>query len=214
VAGVGSGGRRYVVVGERWLLASTVHRSPSRIRGRSDGVQQFVGGCSAYVVVGGFPSWMICSTAKIDAFEELAAQARPRLRRALIGVVGIDRVDDAVADALEWACSHAEELLRMENPLGYLYRIALRRGRRHPRRPRLTPPGVDRIPEVEPALVEALRSLPARQRVCVWLAFGCEWTHAEIAGALEIDRSTVGTHVSRGLETLRRQLGGGGDENH
>lgn len=147
------------------------------------------------------------TTANSTEFEALLAVAQPRLRKSLVGAVGLDRVEDAVADALEWACHHQEELLRMENPVGYLYRIGQRRGRRQQRRPRLAPPGVHRIPEVEPALIEALRSLPHRQRACLWLAFGCERTHSEIADSLGIQRSTVGTHISRGLERLRRRLG-------
>lgn len=150
---------------------------------------------------------MMDTTAGSTDFEDLVAGAQPRLRKALVGAVGLDRVDDAVADALEWACRHQDELLQMENPVGYLYRIGQRRGRRRRRRLRLAPPGVDRIPDVEPGLIEALRSLPHRQRVCLWLAFGCEWTHSEIADSLEIQRSTVGTHISRGLEQLRRRLG-------
>ena len=141
-----------------------------------------------------------------NAFELFLTDAQPLLRKALTGAVGFDRVDDAVADALEWACRHEEDLLSMENPLGYLFRIGQRKGRRRFLRPHLAPPTADRIPDVEPGLTAALRSLPHRQRVCVWLAFGCQWTHSEIAEALGLQRTTVGTHISRGLEQLRRQL--------
>lgn len=148
-------------------------------------------------------------TGEAQEFDELMRLAAPRLRRALVGAVGIDRVDDAVAEALAWASEHQAQLLAMENPIGYLYRIGQRHGRRAIRTPPLLAPAVDAIPEIEPGLVDALRALPRRQRVCIWLAIGCQWTHSEIAEALNIRRSTVGTHVARGLESLKTKLLGG-----
>ena len=63
------------------------------------------------------------------------------------------------------------------------------------------------IPDVEPRLIGALQELPDTQRIAVWLAHGCGWPHAEIADVLEGSPSTVATHVSRGLQRLRTELG-------
>ena len=50
-------------------------------------------------------------------------------------------------------------------------------------------------------------ALPETQRIAVWLAHGCGWPHGEIAEVLEVSASTVSTHVNRGLERLRAELG-------
>jgi len=94
----------------------------------------------------------------------------------------------------------------MDNPAGYLYRVALTRST--PRKqPKLPPVDPARLPLVEPALVPALLRLPERQRAAVWLVHACDWTYAEVAEALGVGTSTVGTHVARGLEALRDALG-------
>lgn len=150
---------------------------------------------------------MLSSTYQDHEFEAFAREAQSRLRRALIGAVGIDHVDEVVADALEWACGHRSELEAMHNPMGYLFRVAQSRSRRRRRRIRLLPEQIVELPDIEPGLVPALRSLPKSERVSVWLAYGCGWTHAEIAVALGVERTTASTHVSRGLAHLRKTLG-------
>lgn len=139
-------------------------------------------------------------------FEAFVADAEPALRRALIGAVGTDRASDAVAEALAYAWENWARVSTLENPIGYLYRVGQSKARRRkvPKLRAMVAPG---IPEIEPGLPMALMQLPLTQRSAVWLAHGCEWTHREIAEALEVSPSTVATHVSRGLETLRRQLG-------
>lgn len=141
-----------------------------------------------------------------DQFEQFVARVEPRLRRALLGSVGVERAEDAVAEALAYAFEHWSDVAAMANPAGYLFRVgqSKTRRRRHPRIFR-SPPTV--IPDVEPGLIGALRALPDSQRVAVWLAHGCSWSHAEIGEVLEVTPSTVSTHVSRGLARLRSELG-------
>lgn len=141
-----------------------------------------------------------------DEFTTFLRDARGRLRRALIGAVGIDQVDDAVAAALEWAWAHRDEVERMSNPVGYLFRVAQSRSRRR-QRPPLLPEEITVLPEVEPGLIPALQKLPRNERIAVWLAHGCGWTHAEVADALGVERTTASTHVRRALARLREQLG-------
>ncbi len=93
----------------------------------------------------------------------------------------------------------------MDNPAGYLFRVGQSRTRKR-NEPRLPSPESLRIPDVEPALVPALLALPERQRNAVWLVHACGWTYAETADALGVSASAIGTHVSRALETLRRDL--------
>lgn len=141
-----------------------------------------------------------------SGFDEFVADARRRLRRGLVGAVGVERVDDAVGEALAYLVEHRERVLFMENPVGYLFRVAQTRIQ-PPKEPRLPAVMVTSIPEVEPGLAPALMALPLSQRTAVWLAHGCGWRNTDIAEALEVSASTVATHVSRGLERLRIELG-------
>jgi RNA polymerase sigma factor (sigma-70 family) len=128
------------------------------------------------------------------------------LRRALLGAVGVDVVDDAVAEALAYGFEHWVELREMHNPVGYLFRVGRSRSRSRRRPVRLFREPAVVIPEVEDGLLDSLLRLPEPQRVAVWLAHGCGWSHREIAEVLEVSTSTVATHVSRALQRLRREL--------
>lgn len=140
-----------------------------------------------------------------EGFEEFVRRLEPRLRRALIGCRGIDLAQEAVAEALAYAWEHWTEVRALDNPAGYLFRVGQSRTRRRIQ-PRLPSPETLRIPEVEPALIPALLALPDRQRSAVWLVHACGWTYAEVAEALGVSASAVGTHVGRALERLRRNL--------
>ncbi len=139
-------------------------------------------------------------------FETFARTAEPRLRRALLGAVGVDRMPDAVAEALGYGWENWDVVSQMDNPAGYLFRVGQSRTRPR-KRPRLPLMAVDNIPEFEPQLPGLLMSLPETQRTAVWLAHGCEWPHGEIAEVLNVSPSTVSTHVNRGLARLRSELG-------
>lgn len=143
--------------------------------------------------------------AKRDRFEILIADARPRLWRAFAAARGSDGADDAVAEALAWAWEHRDRLEGMSNPVGYLYRVGLTRSTPS-KAPQLPPPEAVGLPDIEPGLVPALLTLPETQRTAVWLYHGCGWSYAEVATALDIGRSTVGTHISRGMAALRSIL--------
>jgi DNA-directed RNA polymerase specialized sigma24 family protein len=142
-----------------------------------------------------------------DEFEQFFRDAEPRLRRAFVGSHGTDGAGDAVAEALSWAWEHWEQVVVMSNPMGYLYRVGQSHTRvRRP--PVLPPPDAIGVPEVEPQLIPALLALTASQRSAVWLVHGCGWHYAEVAEALNISVSAVGTHVHRGLDHLRAAIGG------
>jgi DNA-directed RNA polymerase specialized sigma24 family protein len=138
-------------------------------------------------------------------FEAFVIELRPRLVRALAGTVGVTDVQDAAAEGLAYAFEHWDRVRLMDNPGGYLYRVARSRVRRR-KVPDLPAPETVGVPEVEPRLVHALQRLPESQRTAVWLVHACEWHYAEVADAMSISVSMVGNHVSRGLKALRRQL--------
>lgn len=137
----------------------------------------------------------------------LAIEAEPRLRRAFIASRGVDGSHEAVAEALAWAWEHRDRLDGMSNPIGYLYRVGQSRTTPRSERSALPAPTEVGLPEIEPGLPSALRALSEQQRTIVWLVHGCGWKHAEVAGALEIAESTVGSHLARAMKSLRHSLG-------
>lgn len=146
----------------------------------------------------------------MDAFEALIVELRPRLARAFSAAYGLDRGQEALAEALAWASEHRDRLVTMVNPGGYLYRVGQSRTR--PSRSRrqgvvFPAPTTLGLPDVEPGLPEALAALSERQRVCVALVVIDEWTYQEVADLLGVQRSSVQSHVGRALEKLRDALG-------
>lgn len=141
------------------------------------------------------------------AFDAFIADARPRLARAFVAAFGADRGEDALAEALGYAWEHFAALAAMGNPVGYLYRVGESRTRSRRRRAVLPMPVTIGLPAIEPALVGALRGLSERQRVCVVLASGFQWSHQEIADLLGLSRSSVQNHVERAMQHLRNAIG-------
>ena len=139
-------------------------------------------------------------------FDDFVVEVRPRLIRAFVPWCGTTDAADAAAEALAYAFEHWETLRDMANPAGYLYRVGRSRIRTR-RTPPLPPPAAVGVPDVEPGLIPALLALPESQRTAVWLVHACQWRYTEVAEAMGTSVSMVGNHVSRGLESLRRQLG-------
>jgi DNA-directed RNA polymerase specialized sigma24 family protein len=142
-------------------------------------------------------------------FDEFVRVARPELLRALAVRYGTDRAADATAAALAYAWEHWDEVRLLDNPRGYLFRVA-QSSTRQPKVAHLPAPADLGLPDVEPALIPSLLALPDAQRTAVWLVHGCHWTHREAAEAMGVTPSTVATHVHRGVSALRARLDPGG----
>ncbi len=56
-------------------------------------------------------------------------------------------------------------------------------------------------------VVEALRSLPPRQRAVIVLRYFEDWSEEQIADQLDVSRGTVKSQASKGLRTLRTLVG-------
>lgn len=140
-------------------------------------------------------------------FETFVGSAGPRLRAALVAAYGPDVGADAASEALAYGWEHWPRLSAMENPSGYLYRVGQTAARRA-RRPEgfLPQPGTSELPEFEPGLVPALESLTEQQRVAVMLVHAWGWPQVEVAALLEIDVSSVRTHITRALKKLQAAL--------
>ncbi len=139
--------------------------------------------------------------------EGFLAREREHLARAFVAAFGVERGQEALAEAMSYAWEHWERVEAMQNPVGYLYRVGQSRSRRR-RRACLFPSAADAgTPWVEPGLPRALGGLTSRQRVAVVLAHGYGWTHREIGDLLGIRPTTVQNHIDRGVARLRSSLG-------
>ena len=139
-------------------------------------------------------------------FTSFVEEVEPRLRRALSALRGREVGRDATAEALAWAWANWPAVQKMTNPAGYLYRVGSSRTR--PRRERRWPASVPEVSQgFEPGLVPALARLTERQRTAVVLIHGCGWTYQEVAEAMGLSRSSIGTHVKRAMAQLRQELG-------
>lgn len=144
-------------------------------------------------------------TQTAEAFEEFFANAEPRLRRALVAAYGPERGREAAAEALAYSWEHWSRVRRMQNPLGYLYRVGQSKTRpRLVRRLASRPETVE--PMVEPGFTVALAGLSERQRVATVLIHGFGWTHVEVAELIGVSATTVQNHLERGMAALRQAL--------
>lgn len=145
-------------------------------------------------------------------FTAFFAEAEPRLRRALVARLGVERGREATAEALAWAFEHWSEVEPMANAVGYLYRVGVSRTRERkaiePERAAAATTGSLPRPgdDVDPELWAAVSDLSDNQRVAVVLVHAFGWSMKDVAELLEVSVPTVGTHLRRGLEHLRRRL--------
>jgi len=142
-----------------------------------------------------------------EGFESFVCAVRPRLARAFVAAYGVERGQEALAEAMAYAWEHYGKLRDMDNAAGYLYRVGQSRSRRRRAQPALPAPRDVGLPDIEPGLPVALLDLSERQRVCVVLVHAYGWTHQEVADLVGLRRSSVQNHVERGLLRLRGALG-------
>ena len=148
---------------------------------------------------------------RANDFDTLIDEIRVRLLPALVSRWGVEVGSDLCSDVEEYAWQHHRKLVAMDNPLGYLYRVAQSQARRYARwLQRSTFP--TRFPDVVHEDVQLhdtlqmLAVLKPDQRVCVMLVHAFGWTYAEVADLLGVTRSVVNHHVHRGLSRLRTSM--------
>ncbi len=107
-----------------------------------------------------------------------------------------------------YAWEHWPAIRAASNPAGYLYRIAQRRASPRGSALPLVADAVVYDPDPpEPGLGKALGRLSHQQRAAVLLVEALGLTYRQAADLLGVSRSSVQTHLERGLERLRRDLG-------
>lgn len=151
---------------------------------------------------------MATTTTARAEFTAFVEEVEPRLSYALAAAYGREVGREATADALTYASEHWDRISAMSNPAGYLYRVSQTNSKRHrytgPVAP--APPAPHREPWIEPELPRVLGAMPERQRVCVVLIHGMQWTQQEVADLLGVSRTTVERHLGRGMKKLRAGL--------
>lgn len=141
------------------------------------------------------------------AFTRFVKEVEPKLSYAFYAAYGPEVGADVTAEALEYAWKNWDRILRMDNPPGYLFRVGQSKARWY-HRPRIAFPAAapSNGPDFEPELPGALEALSRNQRIAVILIHAMEWTEQEVADLLGKSRSTVRTHLERGLDRLRSSL--------
>ncbi|MEU4239181.1 SigE family RNA polymerase sigma factor [Actinoplanes sp. NPDC026619] len=125
--------------------------------------------------------------------------------------------DDLVQEALARAYSHWRKVQRADNPSAYVRRILINESRRSWRRNRTVaaPPADFAVADMSDGvvnradLIQALQSLPARQRATVVLRFLEGLSERETAKALGCSEGTVKSQTSRALIKLKSVLNQG-----
>lgn len=150
-----------------------------------------------------------------DEFADFYRDTRDSCLRAVTAAVG-DRelAEEQVAEAFARAWMSWGKVRRHDAPRAWVVRTALNLGvsgwRRRRREVPLTdhdaaaPPGVGDI--VDPAVMAALRRLPARQREVLALRIFLDLDTETTAKVTGIAPGTVTAHLSRAVAALRRDL--------
>jgi DNA-directed RNA polymerase specialized sigma24 family protein len=140
-------------------------------------------------------------------FDTLIDEIRARLLPALVSKWGIEVGSDLSSDVEEYAWEYQRKVIGMDNPLGYLSRVAQSKSRRHVRWMSRTT-FLSRFPDIVHEdsklhdTLQLLAGLKPDQRVCVMLVHAFGWTHAEVAELLGVTRAVVNHHVHRGITRL------------
>jgi RNA polymerase sigma factor (sigma-70 family) len=147
---------------------------------------------------------------RVDSFSDFFRDHERKLRQSLSAALGSEIGKDSAAEAMAYGWEHWDRVRDMDNPVGYLYKVGRDKGRRMVKRhpPVLLSIQGRELPMVEPALPEALAKLSERQRTVVMLVHCFEWTLSEVAGFLNLSKSSVRNHLERGMKSLRRDIGG------
>lgn len=147
-------------------------------------------------------------------FEAFYADARDALARALTVTLGQrDLAVEAVDEAMARAFQRWPRVATLDNPGGWVYRVALNwatsvlRRRRRPVPAVLRPDAsvVDPAPP-EPAVLAAMAELDVRHRAVVVCRHLLGWSEAETAAALSTPAGTVKSRLHRAHRILAARL--------
>lgn len=149
--------------------------------------------------------------ARTQAIERLYRERFAGYCDALAAVAGSrESGRDAVQEAFARALRQRRRLRREESLAPWVWTIALRIA--HDSRPRTRRSEIDVHepalvePERDPQLAAAIRSLPSRRRMIVFLRYFADFSYAEIAEACDVSEGTVAATLAQAHEALRATL--------
>ena len=155
--------------------------------------------------------------ADTEGFEEFYTATVGRLLGAMYPVTGdLHEAEEIVQEAFARASTRWNRLRDYDVPEAWVRRVAMNlaadRARSLRRQTRALlrlgpPPAVPSVSVETLALVEALRTLPVRQRQAVVLHYLADLPVADIAQALAIPSGTVKSLLARGRRALAAKLG-------
>ncbi|MFC0527617.1 SigE family RNA polymerase sigma factor [Phytohabitans kaempferiae] len=149
-------------------------------------------------------------------FEEYVAARLPALLRQATALAGDPHVaEDVVQDVLIKAQARWKQIRGVDVPDAYLRKMivnellsarrrvaaALRRERAQPPAPVLD--GADVVVVQRAAILQMIRTLPARQRIVIALRYFEDMADGDIAALLDCTEGTVRSQASRALAKLR-----------
>lgn len=150
--------------------------------------------------------------ARLEEIEALYRERYVRYRNALATVTGsYESARDAVQQAFAQAVAERSRFRGDGSLAAWVWKIALREaiGLRGEfayaeLNGSLDPALVE--PERDPALAAALRELPPRRRLIVFLRYFADLTYSEIAEVLGVKEGTVAASIAQGHAALRGAL--------
>jgi RNA polymerase sigma-70 factor (ECF subfamily) len=148
------------------------------------------------------------------SFDQVFAAEYPRLLRALAVAGDAGQAEDAVQEAFIAAERRWSYVSGLDDPAGWVRRVALRRlsnARRNRRRraeilATVRPPDPATLDPLDLDLLDAVRALPERQRLTLCLHHLAGYPVAEVARMLGIADGTVKSNLHDARLALRRRL--------
>jgi RNA polymerase sigma-70 factor, ECF subfamily len=148
-----------------------------------------------------------------DRWADLYRESRPLIYRTVALMVGSAEAEEVVQDAFERAMRKADFFEDVQEPVGWLRKVAARQALGRLRRRRIWDrlrlrlgPTEDAEPWEKTELAIALRALEPRDRVVLVLRYYQDATYEEIAGALGVAASSVGPLLTRARAKVREAL--------
>jgi RNA polymerase sigma-70 factor (ECF subfamily) len=149
---------------------------------------------------------------RAQAIEDLYRRRYARFRDAVAAMTGSrDSARDVVQEAFARALRQREHLRGEGSLEAWVWKIALRTAWEHQRK--AGAPGSNGSvetalpePERDPELAEALRSLPPKRRLIVFLHYFADLSYAEVAELCGVSEGTVGATLSQARAALEELL--------
>ena len=148
--------------------------------------------------------------ARAQAIEQLYRERFAGYCDALTAVTGNrESARDAVQEAFARGLRKRRRLSREESLAPWIWTIALRvalDARRHPATELDLSDRALPDPERDPELAAAIRSLPPRRRLIVFLRYFADFSYGEIAEACHVSEGTVAATLAQAHDALRVTL--------